>query len=124
MTNKRVKLITALSEAEVSRALRLEAVRRGLRLPETPEEIAIFEVQFSDEILEAGKNLPSLESVCARAKGVRSAGLTLIEDMSPVDVEPSLAMAARNGADIPSKVEEQMRLALAEAKGRKKPDGN
>lgn len=121
MAEKRTKQHSMLSEAEVSRGLLLEAVRRGLRLPQTPEEVAAFEEEFSEDIAEANRNVPSLESVRARAKALRSDGLTLIQEV--VEVDSALAMAARNGGEISPDVLSRMEEALEQAKRRRKSDG-
>ena len=123
MAEQRTKRHATLSEAEISRGLLLEAVRRGLRLPETPEEVAAFEQECAEDIAEAKQNLPSLESVRARAKTLRRNGVTLIPKLHDVEVDSALAMAARNGAEISPEVISRMEEALEQTKRRHKSNG-
>jgi len=123
MTEKRTRRYATLSEAEVSRDILLEAVRRGLRLPETTDEIAAFERECAEEIAEARRNLPSLESVRARARNLGSNGMKLIQERVAIEVGSDLAMAARNGTEIPPEVSSRMEEALEQTKRRRKSNG-
>jgi hypothetical protein len=66
-----------LSDIEISRSLRLEAVRRGLRNPETPDEVAEFEKEFCEEIASETRDCPPLEQVLARADQLRTSGMSV-----------------------------------------------
>lgn len=116
------KSVTPISEAEYSNMLREIAVRSGLQLPESPEEIKYFEEQFADEIKAASRCRPSLESMLFLAKELKNSGAP-IANPEIEEPETAYAMAARNGKGITSDTEELMERALQKAR-EKRQDGD
>jgi hypothetical protein len=122
MTDERIRRKAVISDDEIGTGLALLAVRRGLRIPQTTEEVAAFEQEFSGAIVDTTTRRPTLAEVQARAKQLRGEGLELRSEPPVTDSESRLLMAARNGDEIAEDVLEQMEAALKRSKS-KKSDG-
>jgi hypothetical protein len=122
MTDERIRRKAVISDDEIGTGLALLAVRRGLRIPQTTEEVAAFEQEFSDATVDSTTRRPTLAEVQARAKQLRGEGLELRSELPVTDSESRLLMAARNGDEIAEDVLEQMEAALKKSKS-KKSDG-
>ena len=111
MTSRPRKSTITLSDAEIRTALCLLAVRAGLRIPETPEEVAEFEESSSNASFSLRTRRPTLASVTSRARELRSRGVLLRRagnEYGPTE----LRMAARNRAEITPAIEKRMNDAI------------
>lgn len=94
--------VVAPTDAELQVVAARLAVRQGLALPETEEEVAEYELAFADSLAQAAARPPrSLQAVLAAAAAFTAdpnATLNLVQSEEP---EPSLAIAARNGDGLP-----------------------
>jgi hypothetical protein len=106
-----------ISPPELERLLREAALREGACVPETPQELEVLEKRL------AGKTfvLPKFSELLARLRGKAAAPTNIIKPVSHFDQEviEDLAMAARNGGEIPVEIREKMDGDRANAEARK-----
>jgi hypothetical protein len=112
MTDERIRPTPVISDDEIGSRLSILAVRRGLRIPQTAEEVAAFEQEFSDAPADAATRRRTLAEVRARAKQLRVEGVKFRSKQPVTDEESRPQMAARNGNEIAEDVAEQMEAAL------------
>ena len=115
--------ITSITDADFNSLLHKIAVREGIQLPETPDEISHFEEFFADEIRTANLYRPSLDSILQTAKRIKRSNAPVFSPVEEIAVNSTYAMAARNGRDITFETESLMDQALQKAKEKRK-DGN
>ncbi len=106
-----------ISPPELETLLREAAVREGACIPQTPGELKVLEENL------AGKTfvLPKFSDLLARLRG-RTPDLPSVinaKETFDQDVAADLAMAARNGGDIPAELRAKMDADRADAEGRK-----
>ena len=91
----------SVSSADVTAALREIGVKAGLVLPETPEEVEIFEASNNAELSPSETpSIPDLNQVLARSRRVRESGEPLLKPNPTTYPDSDMAMAARNGAGL------------------------
>jgi hypothetical protein len=115
--------LTSITDTEYNSLLHKIAVYEGIQLPETPEEMNHFEEIFADEIRTANLYRPSLDSILQTAKRVKGNKAFVFTPIEEAAVNPTYAMAARNGRDITPETESLMEQILQKAKEKRK-DGN
>lgn len=113
---KPIKNTTHMSEAEINKILLEIAVERGLAIPQTCEEVAIFEKTFAGEIREASKRLPDLMETLALAERLNSSNGLDLTFQEPLRVSGKYHMAARNGNNISEEALSKIDKALKDAK--------
>lgn len=109
-------------EGNISARIKEIAVEHGLRLPQTQEEVALFEERYAHEIQKANFNRPLLKDMLAIAKQVNASDESIVITQTSTPVEHRYAMAARNGKEITSEIEGRMEEALRKVKSKKKTD--
>jgi phage terminase small subunit len=106
-----------ISPPELERLLREAALREGACVPETRQELEVLEERF------AGKTvvLPKFSELLARLRGRTAAPTNIIKAASHFDQEviEDLAMAARNGGEVPAEIRGKMDVDRANAEARK-----
>jgi hypothetical protein len=106
-----------ISPPELEALLRKAAVREGACVPETPSELEALEEKL------AGKTfvLPRFAELLARLRGkvAKPTNIITVKSHFDQDVIEDLAMAARNGGEIPAEVREKMDADRADAENRK-----
>ena len=105
-----------ISPAELERLLREAAVREGACVPQTPAELKAFE----DRVRGKSFALPKFSELLARLRGrlPEAANVINVPVHFDQDVIEDLAMAARNGGEIPAETRRQMDLDRAGAEAR------
>lgn len=97
-----------ISSADVNDALREIGVKEGLVMPETPEEVAIYEATNSAELSAFGsRTIPDLSQILERARQAQESGAPLLKSNPTTHPDSNMAMAARNGAGLS---EESLRI--------------
>jgi hypothetical protein len=96
-----------ITQEDAERLLREAAVRKGASLPKTVREVQIMkESEPSEEV-----DVPDFRRVIARIRGEKPSPDKVAEFTSPAadsEAAEELAMAARNGGDIPPEVRRRM----------------
>lgn len=110
----------ALLESNISARIKEIAVEHGLRLPQTQEEVALFEKHYASEIQKANVSLPPLKDILALAKQINASDESIVTPQASAPVEHHYAMAARSGKEITSEIEGRMDEALRKVKSEKK----
>lgn len=106
-----------LTEGEITARIRELAVERGLSLPETEEEVEIYERLFAEEIAQFRRETPpSLESVLAMAQSIQENGTVVLRCAESEPMVDEYALAARNGNEITVEIKARMDKALEKAK--------
>jgi len=111
-----------LLEINISTRIKEIAVEHGLQLPQTQEEVALFEERYTHEIQKANINPPPLKVILALAKQIDTSDESIVTSQVGDPIEYRYAMAARNGKEITSEIEERMEEALGKVKSEKKTD--
>lgn len=109
-------------EAETSSVIKTIAVERGLRLPETAEEVALFEERFAREIALASQNPPSLKDMLTLAASINDSDELVVKPKPIESVDDRYAMAARGGKAISPATLTRLDEAIQRVKSEKKPD--
>lgn len=120
MKNHDKHIGTTSMENTISKRLKEIAVEHGLSLPQTREEVALFEERFANEMQHANINRPSLDDLLLLTKKIKSSNESVVfhQDRKPADER--YAMAARNGKKITSEIEQRMEKALDKVKSKNK----
>jgi len=111
-----------LIESILSARIKKIAVQHGLRLPQTQEEVSLFEERFAHEIQKASLDPPPFKDILSLAKQANAADESIVTPLICTPVEHRYAMAARNGKEITSEIEDRMEVALKKVKSEKKID--
>ncbi len=111
-----------LIESIISARIKEIAVEHGLRLPQTQGEVALFEERYAHEIQKANLNPPPLKDILMLAKQIDASDESIVTPQSSAPVEHRYAMAARNGKEITSEIEDRMEEALRKVKSENKID--
>lgn len=122
MKNADKHMDKTLIDDSISERIKEIAVEHGLRLPQTQEEVALFEKCYAHEIQKANLNPPPLKDILALAKHINASDESIVSSQASVPVEHRYAMAARNGKEITSEIEDRMEEALRKIKSEKKTD--
>ncbi|MCG7984935.1 MAG: hypothetical protein JAY90_19555 [Candidatus Thiodiazotropha lotti] len=106
--NGKRKNTESVSSADVNLALRGIGVKEGLVMPETPEEVEIFEASnVAESSSSESRSIPDLKQVLARARRAQESGEPLLKPNPTTYPDSDMAMAARNGAGLS---EESLRM--------------
>lgn len=116
MKDKNGSNITPVTDSEISKLLREEAVARGLKLPETVEEFKIFEDTFCNELKASGRKRPSLKKMLELAKKIENSGEMILKEAPAQEANERYQMAARNGKTVPADIEALLDEAIEKAK--------
>lgn len=106
-----------ISPSELEVLLREAAVQEGACIPQTPRELKILEEKLTGKTFV----LPKFSELLARLRG-RTPELPNVINAKATfdhDVTADLAMAARNGGDIPADLRAKMDADRADAEARK-----
>ena len=122
MKKTRKSNVVAVSEAEYNKLLQRIAVENGLRTPQTPEEVDVFEEVFAQEIAKAHNNRPGLSDILSIARDIKNSGAPVVEAIEKTVVDARYRMAARNGNEINEETEDLMDKAIQKAKEKRKND--
>jgi hypothetical protein len=111
-----------LHDREFSDRLKEIAVQKGLRIPQTEEEVRIFEEEFDADIREAkARPAPNLKTLLAQARSLSSSSEAASVPIEAPSLFSELALAARNGLNISDEVSLRMDAAI-EKLSQKKSD--
>jgi len=117
MSTQNRKPAVPLTEGEITTRIRELAVERGLSLPETEEEVEIYERLFAEEIAQfRRKTPPSLGSVLTMAKGIQKNDTVVLRRAKSEPMIDEYALAARSGNQITDEIRARMDEALEKAK--------
>lgn len=119
MTKKFKDCPPSMTHSEFDVLLRKIAVAHGAAIPTTPEEVDLFEEVFSDEIKAASRKIPSLQDTLNLAKKARSSAQSILNEVTDDDIGDKYRMAARNGTDISTDIENIMNAAIKKKKDNK-----
>lgn len=109
-------------EGKISAKIKEIAVENGLRSPVTQEEVALFEERFAQEIQKANLNPPPIDEILALAGHIKASDKPVLTPKASAPAEHPYAMAARNGKEITSEIEDLMEEELRKVKSKKKID--
>lgn len=101
-----------------SKKLRDAFLEIGALIPVTDEEVEIFENAQQVEIEKESESLDEFDSILRRGQEILSGGEPMFCNYTSNNISPDVAMAARDGKDIP----EHIRKKMLEAKLRLKKD--
>jgi hypothetical protein len=123
MKSSKVASQLPLHDREFSDRLKEIAVQKGLRIPQTEEEVRIFEEAFAADIREAkARSIPNLKTLLAQARSLSSSPKAASVPFEASAPSSELALAARNSLDISDEVSQRMDAAI-EKLSEKKTDG-
>jgi hypothetical protein len=107
-----------ISAPELERLLREAALQEGACVPQTPQELEMLEERIADKAF----SLPKFSELLVRLreKTTPPANIIKIKSHFDQDVIEDLAIAARNGAEIPAEIRAKMDLDRANAEADKK----
>jgi hypothetical protein len=105
-----------ISEHEINKLLHEIAVKEGLSVPTTPEQVAWFEQHHAEAIQKAKINLPDLKEIKALAESVKTGKHRVFETIAKTPVDSQFQMAARNGLAISNETLDKMNAAVQKAK--------
>ena len=111
-----------LHEKEISRGIRAIAVQKGLRLPQTPAEVALFEERFARDIDQANRNPPPLTAILELAATINNLDELVVVPLQAEPVDPRYGMAARGGKTITSDIDAKLDEAVLRVTSEKKSD--
>ncbi|MCU7919822.1 MAG: hypothetical protein KZQ95_15905 [Candidatus Thiodiazotropha sp. (ex Epidulcina cf. delphinae)] len=107
-------------ESNVSARIKEIAVQHGFRLPQSQEEVALFEETYAHLIQKANLNPPPLKEMLALANKLNRLDQSIVKHQATTPIDHRYAMAARNGQEITSEIEARMEEALRKVKLEKK----
>ena len=106
-----------ISPPELEALLREAAEREGACIPETPSELEVLEERLAGKTFVFPKFAELL--ACLRGTVAKPTNIITVIPHFDQDVIEDLAMAARNGGEIPAEVREKMDADRADAESRK-----
>jgi hypothetical protein len=103
-----------ITDETAERLLREAAVQEGASLPKTAHELEIMKESDQSEV-----EIPDFRRVLERIRGEHPAANKVVEFTPATDraVTEELAMAARNGSEIPEEIRRRMNADREAAKG-------
>ena len=97
---KSIKKLTLMTDHELSDRLIEIATELGLSIPQTANEVEIFEEKFATEIRQANMQIPDLKKVLALAEELETSNKQILAAKKVTLVDEKYQMAARNGKNL------------------------
>ena len=107
-----MKPTNPITDQELSILINEIATERGLRIPQTAEEVRIFENIFSTEINAAKQPKQDLKSILSLAQKLNDSDAPIFCPIEEVKPDEKYQIAARNGKIISKETEAKMDKAL------------